>query len=79
MMDYAILIHSCLLNSNMLPAWEKIHDELAEISTIHGTFAAQMIDKIEHPLRSAIVNDHAYAEVRSVSDLSKYGNQGRGH
>lgn len=71
-MDHAILTHSYLLHSNILPAWEKIHNELAETSSIHSTFAAQMVDKIEHPLRSAIVNDHAYAEIRSVSNWSVY-------
>ncbi|ORZ15182.1 hypothetical protein BCR42DRAFT_416576 [Absidia repens] len=50
----------------MLPAWERIQNELLDTSNIHATFATKMIDDIEKSLRSAIVNDKTYAEVRSM-------------
>ncbi|CAO3593208.1 unnamed protein product [Absidia cylindrospora] len=50
----------------MLPAWERIQNELLDTSNIHATFATKMIDDIEKSLRSAIVNDQTYAEVRSM-------------
>lgn len=62
-----ILLLLLLHYSTMLPAWEKIQNELLDTSNIHATFATKMTDDIEKSLRSAIVNDQAYAEVRSVS------------
>lgn len=50
----------------MLPAWERIQNELMDTSTIHATFASKMLDDIEKSLRSIIVADQAYAEIRSV-------------
>ncbi|KAI8333103.1 hypothetical protein BC941DRAFT_435098 [Chlamydoabsidia padenii] len=50
----------------ILPAWEKIQNELVDTSTIHATFALKMVNDIEKPLRSIIVTDQAYVELRSM-------------
>ncbi|KAI8099072.1 uncharacterized protein BX664DRAFT_381684 [Halteromyces radiatus] len=50
----------------MLPAWERIQNELHDTAIIHSTFATKMVDDIEKSLRSAIINDQVYAEIRRM-------------
>ncbi|ORZ14124.1 Muniscin C-terminal mu homology domain-domain-containing protein [Absidia repens] len=51
---------------NLHPTWERLQKELFYTSTIHATFAAKILDDIEKSLRSAIVTNETYAEIRSM-------------
>lgn len=47
--------------------WNKLSDEITEMSNIHTTLAHKIADDVEKPIRSVLWNDKNMASVKNVS------------
>lgn len=51
----------------MQPLWNKLSDEITEVSTIHATLAHKITEDVEKPLRSVLWADSNMSNVKNVS------------
>jgi hypothetical protein len=51
----------------MQPLWNKLSDEIIEVSTIHATLAHRITEDVEKPLRSVLWADSNMSNVKNVS------------
>lgn len=55
-------------NSTFLPLWELLQVELSRAVSMHTEYSTDIIENIEHPLRTCIQNSQEYQDIQKMED-----------
>ncbi|KAI9487268.1 MAG: Muniscin C-terminal mu homology domain-containing protein [Benjaminiella poitrasii] len=53
-----------------LPLWEALQSELTQLASIHNEYSTTIIEQIEQPLKTSILDNINYAEIHEVKNIS---------